>query len=91
MCPPLFCAVYQLKQHRIGDVQSRQFVERARRQEYFAAVVRFVSVGAGHHGYRIASKVLIKATSRHTAAAHVRHSLIHHGVVVAVEESSVLR
>lgn len=64
-------------------MQGGKLVESRGGQEDLAAVVCFVSFGAGHHGDGVAAVVLIEATGSTCARHHC--ALVHVGGIVVVE------
>lgn len=80
-------AVDQLEEHRVCDVQLREFVESRSRQEDLAAMVCLITLRSGHHGDRVAAVVLIEAS---WASAATHHGVaIHAHRIVVVERLSL--
>jgi hypothetical protein len=85
---PVLCAVNQLKEHRICDVQPCELIEGAGREEHFAAMVGILTVRARQHGDGVTTEVFIESPCRPAAT----HGLIGgHRVVFAVEVGVELR
>lgn len=81
MCAFALCAVDDLEQHRIGDVELCELVESRGRQEELATVVGLLALRSRHHGDRIAAVVLVEAASPATSPL-LHRPLVHVGVVL---------
>lgn len=80
MRPLALCAVYELEEHGVCDVEPGELVESRWRKKHFAAMVCVFSLGSGHHDDGVAAKVFVKAARRTAANAH--GCLVHgHGIV----------
>lgn len=58
----VFCAVDELEEHGIGDVQAGELVESAGGHDDFAAVIDVLTFGAGEHGDGVTTVVFVEAT-----------------------------
>lgn len=83
-----YAAVDELEQHGIGDVQGGQLVEGRGREKDLATMVCGITFRTGHHGDRVASIVLVKAT-RTTATGH-HGALVHAGIFFVVAIWAIL-
>jgi len=79
-----FCAVDELEEHGVGDVEAGESVESAGWHDHFSAVVYVLSFWAGQHGDWIASVVFVETLGWSCSADHawVHASSSHHGVLV---------
>ena len=82
MCAFALCAVDDLEQHRIGDVQLGELVEGRSRQEELATMVGSLALRSRHHGDRIAAVVFIEAARPATSRPLLHGPLVHVGVVL---------
>ena len=78
MCGDILGPIDELKEHRIGNVQSGQLIESRGRHDDFAAVVDIFTLRAGKHGDGVAAIVFIEPTRRTGGLA------AHHAGVVGI-------
>ena len=78
----ILCAICQLEEHRICDVQPGELVESTRWEEHLAAMVCLLALWAGKHGDGITTKIFIEASRDATTSERLIHG---HGIVFLVE------
>jgi hypothetical protein len=80
MCGSLYLAVEELKEHRVGDVQSGQFLQSGGWHNDLSAIVEIFSLWTGEHDRGVAAVIFIEAFGR-TSSDHVVHR---HRILVLV-------
>ena len=82
MCQGIFSAVDELKEHRVCDVESCEFVERAGWHEDLSAMVDVFSIWTREHSNGIAPIVFVEALVSSSSSSHHAWRIhpAHHGI-----------